>query len=62
MMATRLASAALDGDANELEHLCMLLCLSVMSGHRGNSASPADKKAFVIRQADVFARARARTR
>lgn len=49
-MATRLVPAPFDGDANEFEHLCMLLCLSVVSGHRGNSASPADKKAFVIRQ------------
>lgn len=47
MMATRLVSAALDGDANEFEHLCVLLCLSVTSGQRGNSV---DKKAFVIRQ------------
>lgn len=50
MMATRLVFAAFDGDANEFEHPCMLLCLSVPSGQRGNSASPVDKKAFVIRQ------------
>lgn len=36
--ATRLVSVVFDGDVNDFEHLCMLHCLSVMSGQCGSTA------------------------
>lgn len=34
--ATSLVSVAFDGDVNDFEHICILYCLSVMSGQCGS--------------------------
>ena len=36
--ATRLASVVFDADVNDFEHICMLHCLSVLSGPCGGIA------------------------
>lgn len=36
--AARLVSVVFDGDVNDSEHICMLHCLSVISGQCGSTA------------------------